>query len=86
MAYRVFITPAADRAIAALPQNVRRRIAGRITALADDPRPPGAVKLSGQDAYRIRVGDYRVIYSIEDDRLIVIVIDVGHRREVYRRR
>lgn len=50
------------------------------------PVRTGCVKLSGQDAYRVRVGDYRIIYTIEDDKLIVLVIDVGHRRDVYRRR
>jgi mRNA interferase RelE/StbE len=86
MAYRVFITPSADRVIAKLPQDVRRRVADRIAALAENPRPPGSVKLTGEDTYRIRVGDYRILYSIHDDQLIVMVIDVGHRGDVYRRR
>ena len=54
--------------------------------LADNPRPPGSIKLKGEDSYRIRVGDYRIIYTIQDDRLIVLVIEVGHRRDIYRRR
>jgi mRNA interferase RelE/StbE len=86
MAYRVFIAPSADRTIAKLSANVRRRIANRIAALSENPRPPGAVKLTGEENYRVRVGDYRVIYSIHDDRLIVMVVDVGHRGDVYRRR
>ena len=86
MAYRVVITPAANRAIARLPATVRRRIADRLAALAENPRPAGSIKLAGEDTYRIRVGDYRIIYAIEDDRLIVLVIDVGHRRDIYRRR
>ncbi len=53
--------------------------------LADQSRPRGSVKLAGQDAYRIRVRDYRVIYTIRDDHLLVLVVDVGHRRDVYRR-
>jgi len=53
-------------------------------ALRDDPRPPGCVKLSGLDFYRVRQGDYRIIYEIEDQRLIVIVVKVGHRRGIYR--
>ena len=56
MAYRVFIAPSADRAIARLPRDVRRRVADRIAALADNPRPPGSVKLTGAETYRIRVG------------------------------
>jgi mRNA interferase RelE/StbE len=54
--------------------------------LKENPRPRGSIKLSGENAYRIRVSDYRIIYAIYDDRLVVLVIDVGHRREVYRRR
>jgi mRNA interferase RelE/StbE len=68
-----------------LPVSIRARIAERLRLLAVNPRPPGSIKLSAQDAYRIRVGDYRIIYTIQDRRLIVLVIDVGHRRDVYRR-
>jgi len=85
MRYQVTVTPAADRSIAKLPREVRRRITEHLVALAENPRPPGSIKLTGQDAYRIRVGDYRIIYTIQDDRLIVLVVDVGHRRDVYRR-
>jgi mRNA interferase RelE/StbE len=85
MAYRVIVAPAADRVVAKLPEQTRRRIADRLVALANDPRPPGSIKLTGEDSYRIRVGDYRIIYSIDEDRLIVLVIDAGHRRDVYRR-
>jgi mRNA interferase RelE/StbE len=86
MTYRVIVTPAADRAVAKLPRQIRERIAERLRALADNPRPVGSIKLAGEDLYRIRVGDYRIIYSIEDDRLVILVVDVGHRREIYRRR
>jgi mRNA interferase RelE/StbE len=86
MTYRVIVTPAADRAVAKLPGQIRERIAERLRALADNPRPVGSIKLAGEDLYRIRVGDYRIIYSIEDDRLVILVVDVGHRREIYRRR
>ncbi len=58
----------------------------RIAALADDPRPPGCEKLSGLERYRVRQGAYRIIYEIEDDRLVVLVVRVGNRREVYRTR
>jgi mRNA interferase RelE/StbE len=62
-----------------------RRVDERILALAEEPRPPRAVKLQGAEGYfRIRVGDYRVVYAIEDDVLIVLVVRIGHRREVYR--
>jgi mRNA interferase RelE/StbE len=69
-----------------LPKDIRARVAEKLAARSANPRPPRSVKLTGEDAYRIRVGDYRIIYTIEDDRLIVLVIDVGHRREVYRRK
>lgn len=62
-----------------------RRIMHTIGALADNPRPAGCVKLSGQEKYRIRQGVYRILYSIEDARLIVCVVKVGHRKDVYRR-
>ena len=60
-----------------------RRIADAMTRLADQPRPPGCKKLTGIDAWRIRVGDFRVVYEIHDDRLLVLVVRIGHRREVY---
>lgn len=67
------------------PRSVRQRVIERIRALAEDPRPPGCEKLSAQQGrYRIRQGAWRVVYAIEDDRLVVLVVKVGHRREVYR--
>jgi mRNA interferase RelE/StbE len=83
--YEVNVSPIADKAIAGLPKQVRARIAVKLVALSTNPRPPGSIKLTGHDAYRIRIGDYRIIYTIEDKRLVILVIDVGHRREVYRR-
>jgi len=68
-----------------IPKQDVRRIMARIESLADDPRPPQAEMLTGDDKYRIRQGNYRILYSIEDDRLVVSVVKVGHRREVYRR-
>ncbi len=62
----------------------RQRVVARIMRLAEDPRPPGATKLTGKEAYRIRQGDYRIVYTIADDVLVVEVIRVGHRRDVYR--
>ncbi len=62
----------------------RRRILERIEQLAEDPRPPGSVKLTGSDYYRIRTGDYRIVYEIRDKVLVVIIVRVGHRREEYR--
>ena len=62
----------------------KKRIDAALTILADNPIPPKAKKLSGRDGYRIRVGDYRIIYEIQKNLLVVLVIDIGHRREIYR--
>jgi mRNA interferase RelE/StbE len=79
------IKPSAAKEIEALPRKSdRRRVVHRIESLADDPRPPGAHKLSGRDRYRLRVGRYRIVYAIEDDELVVLVVRVGHRKDVYR--
>ena len=83
--YRVLIKPSAKREIEGIPQKRnRQRIVSRIRALGNDPRPPGCEKLTGQDRYRVRQGAYRIVYSIEDDALVVYVVKVGHRRDVYR--
>jgi mRNA interferase RelE/StbE len=83
--YRIELTRAAARQLAALPKEVLKRVDEAILALALDPFPQGSKKLrNGEGRRRIRVGQYRVIYSIENDRLVILVIRVGHRREVYR--
>lgn len=84
--YTVTILPAALRTIQSLPKTIRARIREKIDALADDVRPHGVKSLQGsQKGYlRLRVGDYRIIYRVEDERLLVFVVAVGHRREVYR--
>jgi mRNA interferase RelE/StbE len=82
---RIELTRDALRALAKLDKPVRRRIQGAIDKLADDPRPAGMIVLRGvPGAFRIRVGDYRVIYTLHDARLLIVVIDIGHRRDVYR--
>ncbi|MDH3871861.1 MAG: type II toxin-antitoxin system RelE/ParE family toxin, partial [Gammaproteobacteria bacterium] len=71
--------------IEAIPRKKeRQRIIRRIGQLAEDPRPPGSTKLSGYDRYRIRQGSYRIVYSIEDNELVVVVVKVGHSKDVYR--
>ncbi len=82
--YRVLIKRSAARELEALPKKDRLRVAGRIGALAADPRPPGCEKLSGDDKFRIRQGDYRILYSVDDDGPAVVVVRIAHRREVYR--
>ena len=82
--YSVSIKPSAAKELERLPRKDRRRIAQRVSALAGDPRPPGCEKLTGDDAYRVRQGNYRILYTIADDRLVVLVIKIGDRKAVYR--
>lgn len=83
--FRILIKRSAAKEIEAISRKKdRQRIVRRIGQLAEDPRPPGCQKLSGLDRYRIRLGPYRIVYTIEDDRLIVYVVKVGHRSDVYR--
>lgn len=84
MTYRIEVAPAARRALRGLPRPMLPRIDTAILDLARDPRPAGSTKLSGREAWRIRVGDYRILYEIHDGVLLVVIIDLGHRREIYR--
>jgi len=85
MAYVVEFAPGAEREFAKLAGEVQFRLRPRIDALADNPRPPRARKLKGADElWRIRVGDYRVVYEIRDKVLLVLIIRIAHRREAYR--
>ena len=85
MAYEIQIRPAALRALKHIDRKDQARIRGAIALLAVDPRPPGMTALRGRDGFRIQVGNYRIIYAIEDDRLLVVVVTLGHRRDVYSR-
>ncbi len=82
--YRLVIKPTALKEIEKLPKKDRIKIVNKISDLADDPRPVGCQKLSGQERYRIRQGVYRIIYGIEDVVNIVRIVKVAHRKEVYR--
>jgi mRNA interferase RelE/StbE len=83
--YRVRTSPDADKQLAKLDGSVRIRVAQRIDQLAENPRPQGCKKLKGDDnLWRVRAGDYRIVFSIHDDLLLVLVIRIAHRREVYR--
>jgi mRNA interferase RelE/StbE len=83
--YRVRISPDADKQLARLDGPVRARVVQRIDQLAENPRPSGCKKLKGDDdLWRVRVGDYRIVFSIHNDLLLVLVIRIAHRREVYR--
>lgn len=84
MSYEVHLVPSTDREMEKLPTLIHTRISKRILMLEDNPRPRGAKKLSGREEYRLRVGDYRVLYTINDERHTITIFAVGHRREVYR--
>ncbi len=85
MTYAIEVLPAAERDLRKVHPQMRARIRGAVLKLAADPRPPGARALKDRPGYlRVRVGDYRIIYTIEDDVLRVVVVRVGNRRDVYR--
>ncbi len=84
MAYRIEIDRSAQKALRGLDGSVRPRVIDAIRALADNPRPPGSTKLVGHEAWRIRVGDYRIVYEIHDQVLLVLIVGIGHRRDIYR--
>ena len=81
--YRIELRPGAARSLRKLDPQVRRRVQGAIALLAQDPRPPGARALQGRPGLRVRVGDYRIIYTVKDDVLLVVVVRLGHRCDVY---
>jgi mRNA interferase RelE/StbE len=83
--YRIELRPAAMRALRKLDPPVARRVQGAIALLARDPHPPAARSLKGWPGLRVRVGDYRIIYTVQDDVLLVVVVTLGHRRDVYHR-
>jgi mRNA interferase RelE/StbE len=82
--YKIFFKRSTIKDLDPISKKDLQRIIGRIQLLKKDPRPSGCEKLSGQERYRIRQGNYRIIYSIQDDQLTVWVVKVGHRRDVYR--
>ena len=83
--FRLLIKPSAVKDIEAIPlKRDRQRVVERISKLAENPRPSGSEKISGQDKYRVRQGRYRILYAIEDQDLLVQVVKVGHRQDVYR--
>ncbi|HZD22939.1 MAG TPA: type II toxin-antitoxin system RelE/ParE family toxin [Acidimicrobiia bacterium] len=87
MAYRIEFAPAAARQLRKLDYQARRRIQAAVELLATDPRPSGAKKMvGGEGEWRVRTGDYRVVYETQDDDHVVLVLAVAHRRDVYRRR
>ncbi|PPF84117.1 plasmid stabilization protein [Subtercola sp. Z020] len=85
MTYQIELRPAAARSFKRIDHQDRERIRGAIALLGENPRPPGAKALQGRPGFRVRVGDYRIIYTIDDDVLIVAVIALSHRRDIYER-
>ncbi|HEY5460589.1 MAG TPA: type II toxin-antitoxin system RelE/ParE family toxin [Deferrimonas sp.] len=84
-AYTIEFTHRAEKDFRAFPPEIRRRLAPKIDALKRNPRPRGIKSLEGPDGIlRLRVGDYRILYQVQDDRLIVLLVKIGHRREIYR--
>lgn len=87
MTYHIDLAPAAVRQLRKLDPVARRRIQAAVELLATDPRPAGAKKLlGGEDEWRVRTGDYRIIYQIHDRQLLILVVALGHRRDIYRLR
>lgn len=82
--YKLLIKRSATKELEPVSQKERRRIVARIEALAANPRPPRCEKLSGEEKYRVRQGDYRVVYGIDDERKEILIVKIGHRRDVYR--
>ena len=82
--YKIEFRPAALRELRKIDRSVQPRIQGAIALLALDPRPPASRALRGRDGFRLRVGDYRILYAIHDDVLLIVVVTIGHRRDVYR--
>lgn len=86
MTYQVEFSKKAAKDFKSLPFEIQARLRPEIDALAIDPRPNAAIQLKGeQNAYRVRVGDYRIVYEVQDKVLLVLVVKIGHRREVYRK-
>lgn len=83
--YGIELRPAAVRALGRLDPPIARRVQGAIALLAHNPRPPAARALKGRPGLRVRVGDYRIIYTVDDDVLLIVVVTLGHRRDVYDR-
>ena len=82
--YRVIVKQSVSKDLRKIPKNDVKRILTAIQTLAANPRPPQSKKLSGQERYRLRQGTYRILYSIEDEKLVICVVKVGNRRDVYR--
>ena len=84
MTYTVYLKKSAEKELKDLPEDVHDRIVKQLLALKNDPRPRGSKKLRGREGYRIRVGDYRILYVIDESKKMVEIVSVAHRRKIYR--
>jgi len=82
MSFRVILKPSANKELVALPQKIQSQVANALLKLGENPHPPGSLRMKGRSGYRVRSGDYRILYAIEDS--AVIILAIGHRREIYR--
>ena len=83
-AYKVFFKKSVEKDLVPIPKKDLKKIINRIGGLAENPRPQGCEKLTGQERYRLRQGHYRIVYSIQDNELTIWVVKVGHRKDIYR--
>jgi mRNA interferase RelE/StbE len=82
--YTLVIRPKVEKSMASIPAHHREKIEETLALLGEEPRLHGAIKMKGEDAYRYRVGDYRIVYEIHDDKVVVLVVAVKHRKDIYR--
>ena len=85
MKYSIDIRKKAGKSLSKIPTKIRNKIIAQIKELSEDPYPPACKKLTGREAWRIRIADYRVIYEVEDGKLIILVLHIAHRKDVYRK-
>ncbi len=85
MLYQIAIERSVIKFLSRIPETDYHHIKAKIQSLATDPRPNGSIKLKGRNAYRVRQGDYRILYEIRDKALLIVVVTVGHRKEIYRK-
>ena len=85
MKYKLFIEKVALKELSRIPSKEQYRIIISIKNLTEEPRPPGVKKLTGREAWRIRVGNYRIIYEIQDDKLVILIVHIGHKKDIYRK-
>ena len=82
--YKIQVKKSAEKELGKIPRKELLKILDKIRDLSDDPHPPGNIKLTNQEKYRVRVGNYRVLYTIEDNILTIVIVKIGHRKHIYR--